>query len=48
LHDALPVKLEVVERAEIGIVVGVGDLNIADKIALDPLTFDLLAVWQHQ
>ena len=47
LHDALAVELEVVEGAEVGVVVGVSDLYIADEMALYPFTLDLFAVWQH-
>ena len=47
LHDPFAVELEVVERAEVGVVVGVSDLYIADEMALYPLALDLFAIRQH-
>ena len=46
-HDPFAVELEVVERAEVAVVVGVSDLYIADEMALYPLALNLLAVRQH-
>jgi hypothetical protein len=48
LHNSFAVELEVVERAEVGVIVGVSDLYITDEMALYPLALNLLAVWQHQ
>lgn len=46
-HDSFAVELEVVERAEVAVIVRVSDLYIADEMALYPFTLDLFAVRQH-
>lgn len=48
LHNSFAVELEVVERAEVGVIVGVSDLYIADEVALYPFALELFAVRQHQ
>ena len=47
LHDTFAVELEVIERAEVGVIVGVSDLYIADEMALYPFALNLFAVRQY-